>query len=142
MMRQILIVAALAGCGGSEDDSSFICEVSDRAGTYVLHYQERPNGTCGQPPDEVVRLDGGGGISPACTLDAPDSWSSDQCRLDRSITCCEGGFCTSLVGFTQQQDESGARISGVFTMQIQELGPLGTVIDGCVSTYDVTATRI
>jgi hypothetical protein len=139
-MKRALFLLLLASCG-SEDDEPFTCSQSDRAGTYLMHLDERPNGTCGPASDELVRLDGSGGIGDTCAFDAPDTWSADQCRLDRSITCCDGGFCTTVVGFTEQQDETGSEISGVLTLRIQEIGLSGTVIDGCASTYDVTAAR-
>jgi hypothetical protein len=139
-MKKAFMIAALAlGCSGA--DESFTCEPGDRSGTYVIHYSERPNGTCGEPPDEVTRLDGG--PDPSCTLDAPDMVSADQCRLDRSITCCgEGGICSHIVGYTEQQDESGARITGTITVRIDEANPFGGRDPVCVSTFDIVATRM
>lgn len=139
-MRAYLLTALfLVGCG-PEDDKTFTCEQSDRVGTYIFHYEERPNGTCGPHPDEVARLDNSA-LPPECQYDAPDTWSADQCRLDRSITCCSGNTCTSLVGFTEQRDENGARITGIASIQIQQFDPSGNVADGCTSTYDLAATR-
>lgn len=132
----------LAGCGGTDgDDGAAACDPADRSGTYLMRYSERADGTCGDAPDTLVRLDPDGELGGGCSLDAPDEWSADQCRLTRSVTCCDGGYCTSVTGFTTQQDDSGATISGVMTFQIQEIGASGAVLDGCLSTYDVTATR-
>lgn len=141
-MRYLVLAMMLVACGSSgEDESEFTCERSDRSGTYLLSYSERPNGTCGDIPDQVSRLDPDADLGFGCSLDAPDSWSADECRLDRSVTCCDGGYCTSVVGYTEQQDAEGGRISGVMTFQVQEIGASGAVLDGCTSTYDVAAER-
>lgn len=137
-MRTVALFLLAAGCGATNDeDGPVSCDPADRTGAYVIHYTERPNGSCGPMPDEVARIDGGGGIADGCTLDAPDTWSADQCRLDRSVTCCEPPVCLSVVASTEQVDASGATISGVTTVTI--LNDLSQ--DGCISTYDLTATR-
>src|SRR5688500_18526817 len=142
-MRHLLLIAALVGCGPSsgDDEEEFKCERADRSGTYLLHYSERTMGSCGQPPDEVARLDVEGGLAQSCQFTAPDAWSSDECRLDRSIQCCDGGFCTTIIGYTEQQDATGETIVGVLTIRVEEIGASGLVLSSCVSTYDVTASR-
>lgn len=130
----------LVGCSGS-DDSDFTCAQTDRSGTYLAHYDEGANGTCGELPDELVRLDPNGAIGDTCAFDAPDSWSSDQCRLDRSITCCDNNVCTHVVATTTQQDESGAEISGILTMRAELGDGFGGIADSCASLYTMTATR-
>ena len=136
-----LLTVWLVGCGG-EDENSFTCDPeTDRVGTYVISYDQRANGTCGEFPDQVVRYEAGGeGEALAdCEFVQPDQWSSDGCRLDRSIRCLdpETGFVSEIVAFTEQQDADGERITGTLSIVITD--PFSG--DGCASTYDQVATR-
>lgn len=134
----------LLGCsgGGDDDDDSFTCnEATDRSGTYLASYSERSGGTCGDIPDELGRLDGVNALPAQCTEDAPDVWSADGCRLDRSFTCCEGYYCTSIVAVTEQRDASAATITGTLSLRITEFDPAGNPVDSCSSLYDMTAQR-
>lgn len=134
----VLLSGVLAGgCSGS--DGSVQCAQTDRAGAYLAHYSERANGTCGAIPDTVLRFSGSTAASPGCAFDAPDSWSTDQCTLERSISCAIPGTNQTLTGVasTHETESGGAKISGVETITIYDVN--GAFL--CTSTYDLTATR-
>lgn len=139
MTRFILGLGLLVCACGSSDDA-VQCSKTDRTGTYVAHFAERADGSCGAIPDTVLRFDGSSGaLAAGCVLDAPDVWSSDQCKLDRSMSCAIAGTdqTLSIVASTHQLDSDGIKIAGVESV---------TAYDGngafvCASTYDLTATR-
>jgi len=130
------IVVLLAGCSGT--DAPEPCSLAHRRGTYVQHFDERPNGTCGAVSDQIVELTTGGGVPPGCRYDADDKPSFDECNLTRRYTCPLDGApgTVSIVAVTTERD-GGASFDGVFTSTIRDAD--GTI--QCVSSYDVTYTR-
>lgn len=139
-MRIAAIASAwlAVGCGGTsggggEEALPVSCDpVTQRLGTYLMHL-ERVNGTCGEPPDSLVRLEANGGEG--CVLDADDVWSDNGCTLDRAVSCTTAAGTSSFVGVSTQRDQSGSRITGLATITLRDA--LGT----CVGTYRITYTR-
>lgn len=139
MTKFILGLGLLAmACGGS-DGEQLQCAKSDRTGAYVAHFVERAKGSCGPVADTVLRFDSSGSLPAGCSFDAPDTWSADQCKLDRSYSCpVEGTTNTvSVVASSHQADSAGDKITAVETVTVYD----ATHSFLCTSTYDLTATR-
>jgi hypothetical protein len=144
MKKFLLIAAAMASvaCSGSDDGEASAggCSNSDRDGTYLLEYSERDGGMCGELPDAVGRLDADAPIEGVCERTAEDEWSSDQCKLTRSLRCTSetDGLIIEGVAVSEQEDSAGDVLTGLYTITARDLAT-GEVL--CTSTYNVTATR-
>ncbi len=107
----------------------------------MLELEEREGGSCGPIPDQLGRLDGGGGLDDVCVFDAPDVWSSGDCKLERAITCEEpdlgDGVTASYIASTTQTDSDGDVLESIMTLTVHN--PDGSLL--CKSTYEGAATR-
>jgi hypothetical protein len=134
-MRAIFLIGLVGlGCAGADDDGEAApveCDRDDRRGTYLIEYR-RTDGTCGNIPDALARIDGDNVTGAAeCFLTEQDRWSRNDCRLERSFACEFDGFLYLYTGVTDS-NASGSKIEG----------PLQVTVDGeCTGTYDVTWTR-
>lgn len=131
------VVLLLTGCSGGNDEPT-PCSLAHRKGTYVVHYDERANGTCGAISDALVQLTTGSSVPPGCRYDAEDKPSRDECDLTRRYTCPLDGAPgeASYVAITTERD-GGAKFDGIVTVTARDDG--GAVI--CVSSYNVSFTR-
>jgi hypothetical protein len=145
VMRKIMLLAIIAlwttACSSGTDDQPS-CSRTDRTGTYLQHFVEHDGGTCGTIPDELSTISGAGsGAGPGCSLDAPDRWSDGDCSLERNYTCPVDTVCVGckvkFTAITHEGDDGGARLIG--TIGLTGINPDGSI--GCVSVYDLTATR-
>ncbi len=135
----LLSLFLIVGCVSSHEEEPFTCDPSeDRAGTYFMHFEERRGGTCGPTPDQLVRLGNDSGSGGDCESTAPDVWSNDRCRVERSFVCFDaGGFIIEGIFVSDQEDERGEVLTGTHSVTIRD--EYGNFL--CTSTYDVTATR-
>jgi hypothetical protein len=135
----ILGFAILMGaCSGADDDEpeDFECSVASRSGTYLMTFTE-VDGTCGEFPATVVRIDPFGQLDANCVLDEPTAISPDECSVDSSISCTdEFGVTVSMVGTTKQASADGSLVTGILTMQAKDFDGLI-----CASTYRVRYER-
>lgn len=134
------LCAMLVGCSGGDGGGGAItCSAQDRTGTYLMHFVERANGTCGAVPDALGVLDASDAPASGCTI-TEEVWSADKCDLTRTIVCDDVGNQTTSygTGFTTQTTDDGSRLSGTLTMDVRDLYTGETI---CVSAYDVTAVR-
>jgi len=140
-MTKFILGLGFVACACGASDDAISCAKTDRSGAYVAHFVERANGTCGAIPDTVLRFDGSGAtmLPAGCTLDAPDVWSGDLCKLDRSYTCAIAGTDQTVVvvASTHETQSGGATIAGVESLTAYD--SRGGFV--CASTYDLTATR-
>lgn len=133
-----LLVAA--GCSGSEsdgsDDEPVDCSAADRMGSYLVQFTEL-DGDCGPLPDQIVRLTDD--LAEGCVLDDEPVVSSDQCRLENSVTCTDAGTgqTVTLVGVTTQQNDSGSLITGTATATVRDSNGVAL----CLSTYSLRYER-
>ncbi len=116
-----------------------MCDRTDRTGTYSITYSER-SGDCGTITEMLVRLYPEAGVGEECSLTAPDAWSENDCKLERSLVCFDPdtGYSVQSVAVTTQQDEAGELITGTYAITVYD--EFGNV--GCVSSYDITAARL
>jgi len=112
-----------------------ICSPEDRSGTYLVHYEERSDGTCGPIPDSLGRVHPDDELTEGCIFTADDVWRDDDCTLERSIECNIDGVKTTVAGLTTQQDPEGEAFEGIVSFVITD------GVTTCVSIYDVTYTR-
>jgi hypothetical protein len=133
----VVMGVLLAACSGSGDEPES-CSLAHRKGTYVVHYDERANGSCGAISDQIAEITTGGGVPPGCGYDADDKPSADECDLTRKYTCPLDGVpgTVSIVAITTERD-GGDRFDGIATTTIRD----SDGVIQCVSTYDVTYTR-
>ena len=126
MIKTFAVLALfLAGCSGSQD---FACNKDGWSGTYVLAFEERARGTCGQLPDIVILFAAGqaGKVPNGC--EQKTSVSTDSCLRTVSWTCSTENIVMTLT----QQDEKAKELTGLYTYSQTR---------GCASTYDIVATR-
>lgn len=141
MKRGILFACALVfACGGEGDDGdeSFTCDPR-REGTYRLSFTT-VDGNCGDQAGGVDRLDNAAPLPAGCSLVEGDVWSSDGCKLERSLECAADaigpGFTTDTVAVTTQK--SASLITGILTMNVYDAG--GQL--ACTGTYNLRAERL
>jgi hypothetical protein len=124
---------------------AFECQRSDRAGSYVLHYEERRykemamcgpiSDTLGTPDDPTAAEVSWG----PCRLESAH-WFNEDCGREIVYGCVvaqsPSDIATSLVAVTYQQDSDGDVIEGLLTRIVSSGGePV------CRSSYDMVARR-
>jgi hypothetical protein len=128
----VAVVVFFVGCGG--DEGSFTCSKESRTGTYLVTY-ETLGGTCGDLPPMVVV--GGTPVSSDCTVNF-DRWSTDECTLERTLTCTDAsGVIVETQAVTTQAAADGSRITGTATYTLRNTSSVTL----CVGTYDMTYAR-
>jgi hypothetical protein len=126
----VSILAALAGCGGSDHVT---CAIGSLTGTWRLQYQET-NGTCGPIPDETVIA--GAPTGPACTT-ITQQISSDHCRIDTAFNCPTTDSLGTQAWTVTLTQTANTQLTGSGTVQVNH-PTLGT----CRSTYSLTMTKV
>lgn len=140
-MRQVLALAMAfsTACGSDADGTDPVeCapEGADRRGTYLLSYDERPDGTCGAIADVLVSDIQSATLEESCEVQA-ERWT--DCRFETSFRCVDpdAGDILNATAFTDQVTSDGSIIEGIVTWDIRY--PDGS--PACVSTYDVRYVR-
>lgn len=138
--KRVLVGAAIVGVVGCSSDESGsgsagvpnqLNECATKGATYFAHHEERPGGTCGQVPDQVVNTD-----DPGITASTCASVTQENC-VARGTSCksFEKGCEITLTYMTKfTADGSSATSVGTYNISCSD----GSY---CTSTYDVTMTR-
>ena len=129
-------VLCQAACGG--DDPG--CDIGDRQGVYLQQMTQRPGGTCGAVPDEVIDVRSGGASESAmaCQERVPDELSDASCQLTRSLSCSvPGGGTTTILAVTTDIYGDGSVFEGTMTVTVVD-----PVYGDCRSTYDLRMERL
>jgi hypothetical protein len=147
MTRGILALGLVAlGCSagsdggddGPERTEEFTCDPR-RQGTYRMSFLW-VDGNCGEQAGFVGRIDNDVPVNPDCVFLAPDVWSADGCKLERSLQCpADGigpGYETMTTAVTTQK--SPASITGVMTLNV--IAPDGVL--ECTGTYNIWADKL
>lgn len=133
-MRTVILAATalVYACGDLK------CAKADRDGTYRVETTELSGGTCGEVGTLIVQMSKGTQTTgQGCAIDF-ERWSENDCKLERSVTCVDGGSKVVGVGFTNQLDDEGKEFEGTLTTTVRDAS---TNAIACVSTYDVTYKR-
>jgi hypothetical protein len=140
----------LACCGtsvacGDDEGGTPDCERADRAGTYLVHYEERAyknEPMCGAIADTLGPPDDPSAASTEwgpCRLESSD-WFNDDCGREFVYGCvvaqAPANIGTSLVAVTYQQDSEGDLIEGLLTRIVSR-----SAESVCRSSYDMVARR-
>jgi hypothetical protein len=141
----LICCVANVACGDDEQGETLECQRADRAGSYVVHYEERAYkemamcgaiaDTLGEPDDPSAAAADWG----PCRLESSD-WFHDDCGRELVYGCVVAqsptDVGTSLVAVTYQKDSDGDRIEGLLTRIVYRGGePV------CRSGYDMVARR-
>jgi hypothetical protein len=129
-MRLLVAAVLLVGCGSEE------CFRGHRTGTFIIDPVEVV-GNCGPIARGEARIPGASWVPDGCELDAPDSWSDDQCVLDRRYTCIEGDLVVQYEARTRQDYGDNDFFYG--TVIVKAFDADGIPV--CSSTYDVEWIR-
>ena len=131
------LVGLFAGC--SSDDESPPCSLAHREGTYLAHFTEHADGTCGAISDQVVVLNGEKTPLPSgCAFVLNEGVTTDKCSLTRYYKCPLDGMpgSGSFIAVSAERD-GGAKLTG--TLNVNRFDDVGMLT--CVSTYEATYTR-
>ena len=120
----VLMVLACAGQGVEEVTSTALCTRFDSAGSYRVTYQERSGGTCGPLTPAVLDFSQ---IPVECTQAQADSWSQDDCTLERRLNCTAGIYQVNGV-MEITSDRDAKQLTGTYAAEIVGL---------CTSEYDL-----
>jgi len=142
--------AAVLACAKSDDATEELGsgrgQCANRAGiTYLVHYEQRPNGTCGAGTDRIINAssadalyDGGTDAGSPCT--GFTTLSADNCEANYDNTCSDDGVVQG--GKSRIAGHSEWSVDGSHAKAVEQwsaMGAGGQVL--CNSTYDVTFTR-
>lgn len=135
---QLALGAASAGllfaaaCGDGKPDS---CDLYALTSVYFIAY-EHVSGDCATPEDRLARFDAD--LAPGCADTEPPRETEGGCVLEENFECTyPDGQIDTIVSVTRQEDEDGARLSGLYT--VTAVSAAGEEI--CTGTFRVSAAR-
>jgi hypothetical protein len=130
---------ALAGCASATPSTPppSACRKTDRAGTYRQTFTTE-SGACGDLPEQLVSFtDPMASAAPgiACRITS-ETWSDNDCKLERTISCRGPDGLTTGTGVTRQETANASVVDGTFSVSVR-------LNDGwtCQGTYGVHSVR-
>lgn len=139
VLAVVAVVAVVGVVGCSSDDSSGgssgvpneVNACATKGATYLVHQEERPGGTCGAIPDQIVNID-----DPSITAFTCESVTQENC-VARGTACKtheKGCDVTNTYMTTFAADGSSAESVETYNISCSD----GSY---CTSTYDAAMTR-
>lgn len=136
-MERISVLAAVcffAACGGDTN-----CDFGKFSGTYTVHFDEQPNGSCGALPDENIIVEQGTSPESSGCTTTYENKDAAACTSDVDATCDLSGDDLREHEVIHTDDAAdGSEASGTVTLTASRISTGETV---CVSTYKIKYTR-
>jgi hypothetical protein len=136
-MRTAAICLSLAAAACSARSELPAC--AERSGSYALHFEELPGGTCGPLKDSGERIEG---VSvPVSPCSGSGHMSADGCVTATDAICPGTDHGVAIVGErnrTTWWSTDGASGRALLTTEVRYANGSGTY---CASSYEVTLHR-
>jgi hypothetical protein len=112
-------------------------ECEPLVGSYLVEFDERDGGTCGEITDTLVIVSPDDEVAPGCSFS--QTTSGDQCTLETEAVCEDASTAsTSTVTRVLTSAPDGATAEGIASLRVADTSTGDTI---CVSTYDIRAER-
>jgi len=143
----VLLGIIVAACGGESSSGGptapVQCDPDSRIGTFVETMAPRAGAACpdAAPSEQLVTFATALEIPADCERLVPDTWSADQCSMERHLRCepipgIPGGY-EHRDSMSADANGDGSVFSGAMRVERHDQG--GAVI--CLTGYDVSFVR-